>query len=457
MMLPGVSRLHFVGIGGVGMCALAEVLIASGCEVSGCDLAPSDRLERLAALGAAVVVGHDPGHVRDVDAVVVSAAVGANDAELAAARAARVPVVRRADLLAELMRTRLGIAVAGTHGKTTTTAMVGAVLDAGGLDPTVVAGGRVAWFSGHGRLGAGRFLVCEADEFDQSFLALRPVWSVVTNVEPEHLECYGSVAALETAFADFAGSIPFYGSAVICVDDPGARRLSVRLDRRVVTYGLAADAEVRADAVTSDPAGSRFRVVARGAELGEARMPLPGRHNVANALAAIAVGLELGLPFGTVRDRLARFTGVARRFEILGERDGVTVVDDYAHHPTEVRATLEAARQAFPGRRLVAVFQPHLYTRTQEFADGFGEALASADRVLVLPIYPAREHPIAGVTSALILAALRSRGHGELSGPESCDAALGELKRGLRSGDVMLTLGAGDVDRVGVAWLGGGA
>lgn len=452
-MLPGVRRVHFVGVGGVGMCALAEVLLAGGVEVTGCDLAASERTGRLAARGARVWLGHDPGHVDGADALVVSAAVSRDDPEVVAARELGVPVVRRAELLAELMRTRLGIAIAGTHGKTTTTAMVGAALDAGGLDPTVVAGGRVAWFDGYGRLGGGPHLVCEADEFDRAFLELRPTWAVVTNVEPEHLECYGSEAGLAAAFAEFAGSVPFYGAAVICTDDPGAARLPIRPGRRVVGYGLEEGAELRAEEVAATPEGSRFRVMRRDRVLGEASLPLPGRHNVSNALAAFAVGLELGLPFPVVRDRLAAFAGVARRFERRGERRGVLVVDDYAHHPTEISATLSAARQAFPNRRLVAAFQPHLYSRTAAFADDFGAALATADLVVVLPIYPARERPLPGVTAELVAAAAASRNRAEVVAPATAADALDELRRRLRPGDVLLTLGAGDVDRLGIAWL----
>ena len=454
-MLPGVARLHFVGAGGVGMCALAEVLLAAGREVSGCDLAASERTLRLERLGARIQLGHDPSHVPGIDALIVSSAIAADDAEVAAARRAGIPVVRRAELLGEVMRGFHSIAVAGTHGKTTTTALVAAVLDAGGFDPTVVAGGRVHGIGGHGRLGTGPLLVCEADEFDRSFLALYPVWAVLTNIEPEHLDCYGSAESLDAAFTEFASRVPFHGAVIACSDDPGVARVVARLDRRVVTYGEGPDSQIRAEAVRSEALGSRFTVFSGGKSLGELWLPAPGRHNVANSLAAIAIGLELGIPFGAIRDRLAGFSGVARRFERVGERDGVTVVDDYAHHPTELRVTLAAARQAFPGRRLVAVFQPHLYSRTRDFADGFADALAAADLAILLPIYPARERPIVGVSTDMVAHALEHRTSGGVHRVESIESAVGLLDTLTRDGDIVVTLGAGDIFRLGPLWLGG--
>jgi len=453
-MLPGVTRLHFVGAGGVGMCALAEVLLAAGREVNGCDLAASERTLRLERLGARIQLGHDPSHVVGADALVVSSAVAVDDPEVVAAQGAGIPVVRRAELLAEVMRGCHGIAVAGTHGKTTTTALVASVLDAGGFDPTVVAGGRVHGLGGHGRLGAGPLMVCEADEYDRSFLALHPAWAVLTNVEPEHLDCYGSVEGLEAAFAEFASRVPFYGAVVACVDDPGAARVVSRLDRRVVSYGESEDAQIQAVDVRAEALGSRFSVVSNRRTLGELWLPAPGRHNVANALAAVAVGLELGVPMTAMRERLAAFAGVARRFERIGERDGVTVIDDYAHHPTELRATLAAARQAYPDRRLVAIFQPHLFSRTRDFADGFADALTAADVVVLLPVYPARERPIPGVSSELVAQALTRRPGGELHRADSVESAVDVVDALVRDGDVLVTLGAGDVFRLGSMWLG---
>lgn len=447
-------HLHFVGIGGVGMCGLAEVLLREGVMVSGCDLSDSERTHRLRGLGVTVHLGHDPEHLRGVDAVVVSAAVPPDEPELTEAARAGVSVVRRSELLGELMRRRRGIAVAGTHGKTTTTALIGHLLAETGLDPLVLVGGRARSLEAHARLGAGEIMVCEADEYDRAFLELGPELAVITNVEPEHLDTYGLPIELERAFVTFANRASVFGAVVLCADDPGARSLASRIRRRRVTYGLAADAGLRAEIRTADVDGTRFAVLSGSRALGEVTVPMAGRHNVSNALAAVAVGLEMGVGFDELAAACATFSGVARRFERRGERDGVVVVDDYAHHPTEVRAALEAAHQALPERRLVAVFQPHLYSRTAEFAAEFGAALSDAGVVVLLPVYPAREAPIPGVGSHLIAAEVRRRGRARIveSTQEEVVALLDEL---LEDGDVLLTLGAGDVDRVGAAWLGG--
>ncbi|HSL19364.1 MAG TPA: UDP-N-acetylmuramate--L-alanine ligase [Methylomirabilota bacterium] len=448
-------HLHLMGIGGVGMCGLAEVLHARGITVSGCDLADSERTERLRGLGLDIRLGHDPAHLEGVDVVVHSAAVRPDTAELQAARDRGLPVVRRAVMLGELVRGGRGIAVAGTHGKTTTTALVGHLLTEAGLDPTVLVGGRTRFTGSHARVGRGEAVVCEADEFDRSFLELDPFIAVVTNLEAEHLDCYADAGEIEAAFATFCNQTSVLGRVILCRDDPGAWSLSGSVERPRLGYGLGPDAELRAAGLELDAAGCRFRVLRHGNELGEVELRLPGRFNVRNALAAMAVGLELGVPFDALAAGCASFTGVARRFDVLGSRDGVTVVDDYGHHPTELVAVLEAARQAMPGRRLVAVFQPHLYSRTRDFAEGFARALLGADVALVLPIYPARERPIAGVDASLVVAAARRLGHRAVSvGPPVADAAeaVGAL---LEPGDVLLTLGAGDVHRVAEAWLGG--
>ncbi len=447
------SHLHFMGIGGVGMCGLAEVLLAEGHRVSGCDLADSERTRRLAGLGVSVQRGHDPDHLEGVDVLVVSSAVPAASPELAAARARGVPVARRAELLAELMRGRRGVAVAGTHGKTTTTALIGHLLAAAGADPTVIVGGRAHGLGAHARRGTGPLLVCEADEFDRSFLELAPEVAVITNLEAEHLDCYGDEEALTEAFAAFANRCSVFGAVLLCADDPGAWGLRGRLRRRVVGYGRSAAAELRLEIVDAGPAGTRFVVGRSGRVLGEVRLRLPGAFNALNAVAAIGAGLELGFDFATLAAACADFRGVARRFELRGERAGVTVVDDYAHHPTELAAVLGAARQALPGRRLVAVFQPHLYSRTRDFAPGFAAALLGAEVAVVLPIYPARERPIDGVSSQLVVDEARRLGHPQaLAGPPP-DEVMVQLEALLRPGDVLLTLGAGDVDRVAARWL----
>ena len=448
-----VHHLHFMGIGGVGMCGLAEVLHSQGHTVSGCDLSDSERTRYLQGLGIAVASGHDPSHLDDVDAIVMSSAVAPDEAELAAARERGLVVARRAEMLAELMRMQRGVAVAGTHGKTTTTALIGHILSVAGEDPTVIVGGRSHGLGSHARVGSGSLLVCEADEFDRSFLELAPQISVITNLEPEHLDCYGDQETLEAAFAAFANRTSVFGAVVMCADDAGALELRGSLRRRVLTYGTSADADLRLQIVASDAGGTHINVSRGREELGQAHVALPGAHNALNAGAAILVGLELGVDFEILAAACSSFTGVARRFEVLGERRGVTVVDDYAHHPTEIAAVLDATRQAMPGRRVVAVFQPHLFSRTREFARDFAAALLGAEVAVVLPIYPARERPIDGVTAQLVVDEAERLGHPRvLTGPAP-EEAFPELDEILEPGDVLLTLGAGDVDRVGSLWL----
>ncbi len=448
-----VHHLHFMGIGGVGMCGLAEVLQSQGLQVSGCDLTDSERTRYLQGLGISVGRGHDPAHLDGVDALVMTSAVAPDDAELLVARERGLVVARRAEMLGELMRMRRGVAVAGTHGKTTTTALIGHILTAAGEDPTVIVGGRAHALGSHARIGSGRLLVCEADEYDRSFLELAPEIAVITNLEPEHLDCYGDRATLEAAFASFANRTSVFGAVVACADDPGARRLRGAVRRRVVSYGTSADADVRFQVTASDPGGTGFRVRRGNDDLGAVRLKLPGAHNALNAVAAITVGLELGIGFAALADACSTFSGVARRFEVRGERRGVTVVDDYAHHPSEIAAVLEAARQAMPGRRVVAVFQPHLFSRTREFARGFAQALLGAEVAVVLPIYPARERPIDGVSAQLVVDEAERLGHPMVLAGSPPEEGLDELDGLLQSGDVLLTLGAGDVDRVGSRWL----
>jgi UDP-N-acetylmuramate--alanine ligase len=452
-----VHHLHFAGIGGTGMCGLAELLHGEGFEVSGCDLAASETTARLARLGIKVALGHAPDHLEGVQVLVISSALPGANPEVEAARRRGVPVIRRAEMLGEISRLKWGIAVAGTHGKTTTTSLTGFVLTRAGLDPTVVVGGRMHFLGAHARLGRSDYLVCEADEFDRSFLALSPVLALITNVEPEHLDTYGSVEAMEEAFVTFANRVPFYGATVACLDDPGVRRLLPRLSRRTVTYGFSPQAEVHGKKPRFSTTGGTCKVVEHGMELGELSLSLPGRHMLANALGATAAALEIGVEFDKIASAVAAFTGVARRFERKGERSGVALVDDYAHHPSEVAATLQAARQGFPDARLVVAFQPHLFSRTKVFAREFGDALLSADVVLVLPIYAAREEPIPGVTHHLVVEAARASGHREVLAAGSFAEALAALEELLRPGDVLLTLGAGDVVRLGESWLTGGA
>ena len=450
-----LRRLHFVGAGGVGMSGIAEILLlATPLEISGCDLARSDVTARLEKLGAKISIGHDPGHLENADLVVISSAVAESNAEVAAARARGIPVIRRAEMLGEIMRLKQGVAVAGTHGKTTTTSLTGMVLTEAGFDPTIVVGGQVHILGTNARLGKGDYLVAEADEYDRSFLELTPVVAVITNVEADHLDTYRDLEDILDAFATFANRVPFFGSVVACVDDPGVQRLLPRIKKRVVTYGESPDAQLSARSLRLEATSTTFDAWdAREGRLGAVRLRLPGRHNVLNALAAIAAGRELLIPFETIARALAAFTGVVRRFELKGEREGVLVVDDYAHHPTEIRATLAAARQVYPERRLVALFQPHLFSRTRDFTDDFGAALAAADVNVVMDVYPSRERPIPGVTGELVADAARRAGHTRTIYTHDKKRVVDCLEQTLRAGDLLVTLGAGDVVKFGEEYL----
>ncbi len=447
-----VRRVHFVGIGGVGMSGLAEILSSVGLTVTGSDLREGEETLRLRGLGIPVfAAGHRAEHVAGADVVVYSSAVAEENPELVAARIAGVPVIKRAEMLAEVMRVKTGIAIAGSHGKTTTTSMTGAILQAAGLDPTIVVGGRVRAMGTNACLGKGEYLVAEADEFDRSFLKLRPVVAVVNNIDLEHLDTYRDLADLKASFAEFASTVPFFGAALLGLDDPNVQEIRPLLATRVRvgTFGLTPQADVTARDLGLERNGSRFTAVADGEVLGPVEVSLPGLHNVKNALAAIAVSRELDVPFEACVKTLSTFAGVARRFERKGERSGVLVVDDYAHHPTEVAATLGAARQAHPERRLVVVFQPHLFSRTRDQAEGFGAALLAADAVYVLPVYPSRELPIPGVTARLVSDAARARGHRAVVDVEDRSSLVPRLLAELRPGDLLVTMGAGDVNRHG--------
>ena len=445
-----LRRIHFVGAGGVGMSGLAEILLLSTpLEISGCDRERSENTDRLAKLGARIATGHDAAHVREADLVADS------NPEVLAARAAGIPVIRRAEMLGEIMRIKQGIAVAGTHGKTTTTSMTGLVLTEAGFDPTIVVGGRVRILGTNARLGSGEYLVAEADEYDRSFLELTPVVAVITNVEADHLDTYRDLDEIVEAFTAFANRVPFYGAVIGCADDAGVRRVLPGVKRRVVTYGESPEAHLRAHDIRPDPAGTTFEVWEGERWLiGSIRLPIPGRHNVANALAAVAVGRELSIPFPKIAGALATFSGVVRRFETKGERGGVLVVDDYAHHPTEIAATLSSARQVYPERRLVALFQPHLYSRTRDFAADFGRALAGSDVAVVTDVYPSREKPIEGVSGELVASAARQAGLGRVVYVSDKSRVVTELEALLQPGDLLLTMGAGDVVRFGETFLG---
>jgi len=448
-LLTRQRRLHFIGIGGAGMSGIAELCLRLGFAVSGCDLKPSATTARLASLGADVSHGHHPSHLLSaLDAVVISSAVKYSNPEVVRARELRIPVIARAEMLGELLRmAKLGVAVAGTHGKTTTTGLVALILEEAGLDPTVAVGGNIRNTGASVRLGRGDFMVAEADESDSSFLLLLPTIAIVTNINPEHLDHYGSMERVLDAFADFINRVPFYGIAVLGIDSVNVRALLARVRKPMVTYGAAPDADLRAEGIVIDGFSTRFEVSQRDRALGTVTIPTPGVHVAMNSLAAIAAALEIGVDFATAARALAKFGGIQRRFEIKGERAGRIVIDDYAHHPAEVRATLAAARAAFK-RRVVAVFQPHRYTRLRDLFDEFLGAFDDADVLFLMDIYPAGEDPIPDVSARRLYEAMRARGHADVHylNPENpADEVAGRS----RAGDLVVTLGAGDIYRLG--------
>jgi UDP-N-acetylmuramate--alanine ligase len=448
-MFKRYQHIHFVGIGGIGMSGIAEVLLTMGYRVTGSDTKRSEAIERLEELGAKVFVGHHADNVAGAHVVVYSSAVSTDNVEVVEARARQVPAIPRAEMLAELMRLKYGIAVAGTHGKTTTTSLVAAVLAEGSFDPTVVVGGRVVSLGTNARLGQGEFLVAEADESDGSFLKLSPTIAVVTTIDAEHLDYWGSLERIKEGFLTFINKVPFYGAAVLCLDQPDIQLLIPRVEKRIITYGLESSADLTARHVVLDGMTSRFEVVHRGTALGPCTLNVPGRHNVLNALAAIGVGLDLEIPFETIRKAISEFSGVQRRFQIRGEARGVLVVDDYGHHPAEIRATLAAAKAGFD-RRVIALFQPHRYSRTLHLRQEFLVALNQADILFVMDIYPAGEAPIAGVTARDLADSIRAHGHREVLYVGSDRARILEaLTEVCRPGDLALTLGAGDVGQLG--------
>jgi UDP-N-acetylmuramate--alanine ligase len=454
-MFAKIQRIHFVGIGGIGMSGIAEVLLNLGYKVSGSDLKDSSVTQRLAGLGAAIFEGHRAENIAGAEVVVTSSAISAGNPEVAEAHARHTPVIQRAEMLAELMRLKYGIAIAGMHGKTTTTSMVAAVLAAGGLDPTVVVGGRVDALGSNARLGKSQYLVAEADESDRSFLKLSPILSVVTNIDREHMDCYRNMRDVKKTFLDFMNRVPFYGMIVACNDDPLLRRLLTDVQRRTVTYGTkrGSDFLIKLDARSETPASdgrplSRFRANYREQDLGEFTLHVPGVHNVLNATAAIAVGVGLDVAVDSIRTALDQFRGVDRRFQLRGRVAGVSVIDDYGHHPTEIRATLAAARQC-GFRQVHVIFQPHRYTRTRDLIEEFTTAFGDADSLFVLDIYAASEPPIEGVTGEVLAQRIREKtakvGRYVSSVAEAVDAAAAVAE----DGDMILTLGAGSVSQFG--------
>jgi len=448
-MFAPSQRVHFIGIGGIGMSGIAEILLTMGYVVSGSDLRASSTTERLARLGATIYLGHAAGNAAASDVVVTSSAVAKDNPEVVEARARKIPVIQRAEMLAELMRLKYGIAIAGMHGKTTTTSMVAAVLAGGALDPTVVVGGRVDAMGSNARLGKSQYLVAEADESDRSFLLLSPILAVVTNLDREHMDSYADMADVENCFVEFMDKVPFYGAVTACVDDERLRGILPRVRRRVYTYGMAAEADFRLRMLPgADHCHARFEINARGLVLGPFELHVPGRHNVLNATAAVAIGVQLGLAPEQIAAGLATFRGVDRRFQVRGVERGVTVIDDYGHHPTEIRATLQAARECGYGRVLV-LFQPHRYTRTRDLMEDFAGAFGDADAVQVLDIYAASEQPIEGITGETLAAAIQAKNGGRVMYTASIAEAVERLAEDARPGEMILTLGAGSVSQAG--------
>ena len=448
-----VQRIHFVGIGGSGMSGIAEVLITQGYAVTGSDMKEGEAVRRLRKLGGTIYIGHDPSQIEGAHVVVKSTAVPMSNPEISAAEAAQIPVIPRAEMLAELMRMKYGLAVAGTHGKTTTTSMLATCLHSAGLDPTIVIGGRLDSMGSSARLGAGEFLVAEADESDGSFMLLDPTVAVITNIDPEHLEHWGSMDNLVDGFCAFANKVPFFGFATLCLDHPVVQSLLPRIRRRTVTYGFNAQADVRGENLVLEGISASVDVRWKDQPMGTVRLNMPGRHNVSNALAAIAVGLELDIPFDRLAKALDGFSGVERRFSVRGEVDigdgpPVTIIDDYGHHPTEIRATLEAAANAWTGQRIIAVFQPHRYTRVRDLFDDFVRCFNHATEVVVCPVYRAGEVPIEGIDPHSLGSGMIEHGHRGVRVVESLDEATAVLSEGRTPGDIVITLGAGDVNRV---------
>jgi UDP-N-acetylmuramate--alanine ligase len=447
------KRIHFVGIGGIGMSGIAEVLLTLGYTISGSDLVVSDVTRRLQRHGAIVHEGHEAVHVQGTDVVVTSAAVKPDNIEVVTARALHIPVIPRAEMLAELMRMKYGIAVAGAHGKTTTTSLIATVMAHGGLDPTVVIGGRLKSLGSSAQLGQGEYLVAEADESDGSFLLLSPTINVVTTVDAEHLDFYHDLDEIKQAFTQFINKVPFYGCSVLCLDQPNIQSLLPHIQRRFITYGLTSQADYVARDVRFSGPRSYFEVFHAGRCLGQFSVNLPGVHNVYNALAAIAVGLELDVSLPTIAKALEEFSGIQRRFEILGVRNGVTVVDDYGHHPEEIRQTLRAAKSVWPDERLAVVFQPHRYTRTKFLQQEFFTAFYEADMLVLLDIYAAAEPPIPGVTTALLYDGIREHGQREVYYLQERTQVVPFLSQHLQEGAILLSLGAGDVWKIARAFL----
>lgn len=445
------QHIHMVGIGGIGMSGIAEILLQKGYKVTGSDGNLGETTERLQKLGATVYLGHDPENIEGADVVVYTSAVKAEEnVETREAMSRKIPVIKRAEMLAELMRMKYGVGVAGTHGKTTTTTLTGHVVQEGGFDPTIIVGGRVHSFDKtNAVVGSGDIIIVEADEFDRTFLRLSPSLAVITNIDTDHMDIYDDEEDIKNAFIEFANKVPFYGAVVVCLDDPIVRSIIPEIERRAFTYGLTPQAELRAVDIKSEHFYTRFTVMLEGEELGHIKLKAPGEHNVRNALASVGVGLELDMPFDQIKKGIEKFEGVFRRFQVKAKKDDVMVIDDYAHHPTEVQATLRAARDGWEKRRIIAVFQPHLYSRTQQLYKEFGLSFFNAEVLVLTDVYPSREEPIEGVTGKLIADTAEQYGHRDVHYVEDKNELPGKLKDLVRPGDIIITMGAGDIYKYG--------
>ena len=449
-----VKKIHMVGIGGTGMCGIAEVLWNSGYKVSGSDSKLTEVTQRLSNLGILISEGHQAENAKNADVVVISSAISNGNLEVIFAKENKIPVIRRSEMLGELMRMKFGIGVAGTHGKTTTTSMIGQILSEGGLDPTIVVGGRVIDWESNSKLGEGEYLVAEADEFDRSFLRLTPTLAIITTLEAEHLDYYKDLAEIEDAFLQFVNKVPFYGSVILCLDEETLQNLLPKIEKRIITYGFLPQSDLQATDVSFKENKSRFKVKHKRKILGEINLMIPGIHNIKNSLAGVAVGLELDIPWEKITEALTKFKGVNRRLEIKGEIEKIMVMDDYAHHPTEIEVTLKALRKGW-NRRIIAVFQPHLFSRTKDFHQEFGRSFFNSDILVITDIYPAREEPIPGVTSELIVRAAREYGHREVHYIPEKEDVIPFLLETVREKDVVITMGAGDIFKIGEKFLSG--
>jgi len=447
-MMETIKNVHFVGIGGIGMSGIAEILLSQGFSITGSDLNKTEVTERLESLGIKIYEGHSPENLKEADVVVYSSAVNLDNPEVKAAVERKIPVIKRSEMLAECMRMKYGIGIAGTHGKTTTTSMVGLVLTEAGIDPTIIVGGKLSGLGGtNARLGKGDYIVVEADEFDRTFLKLAPVIAAITTLEKEHLDTYKDLDDIKAAFIEFANKVPFFGFVVLCLDEPALQDVIPLINKKIFTCGLSPQADIRATNITHDKNSSEFMVTSHGKELGKIKLNIPGLHNVKNSLVALTIAKEMGVKFEVIKNALESFSGVYRRFEKKYDND-IMVIDDYGHHPTEINVTLDGIRRGW-NRRLVAVFQPHLYSRTQDFYDEFGRSFLNSDVFICTDVYPAREKPIAGVTGQLIADSAKKFGHKNVF-YEPDKTKIPELLKSIyKKGDIIITLGAGDVWKFG--------